>query len=102
MAGLGVSGDDRMSGDVRDLDALRSWHADWRGLRVAVLGLSMTGFSAADTLAELGAEVLVVTERAAEEYARLVPVIGARLWEGPLDTVPALSLIHISEPTRPY
>ncbi|WP_431803928.1 UDP-N-acetylmuramoyl-L-alanine--D-glutamate ligase [Microbacterium sp. bgisy203] len=73
----------------RDLDALGSWHADWTGLRVAVLGLSMTGFSAADTLAELGAEVLVVTERAAEEYARLVPVIGARLWEGPLYTVPA-------------
>ncbi|WP_396653526.1 Mur ligase family protein, partial [Microbacterium lacticum] len=89
MAGLGVSGDDRMSGDVRDLDALRSWHADWRGLRVAVLGLSMTGFSAADTLAELGADVLVVTEKASEEYARLVPVIGARLVVEPLQEVPA-------------
>ena len=32
------------------LDSLTSWHADWSGLRVAVLGLSMTGFSAADTL----------------------------------------------------
>lgn len=73
---------------VRDLDALRSWHADWRGLRVAVLGLSMTGFSAADTLAELGADVLVVTEKASDEYARLVPVIGARLHVGPLDEVP--------------
>ncbi|WP_455968648.1 UDP-N-acetylmuramoyl-L-alanine--D-glutamate ligase [Microbacterium sp. KNMS] len=70
------------------LDALTSWHADWKGLRVAVLGLSVTGFSVADTLAELGAEVLVVTESAAEEYARLLPVIGARLWEGPLDVVP--------------
>ena len=84
-----MSGDDRMSGDVRDLDALRSWHADWRGLRVAVLGLSMTGFSAADTLAELGADVLVVTEKASEEYARLVPVIGARLVVEPLQEVPA-------------
>jgi hypothetical protein len=28
------------------LDALTSWHADWKGLRVAVLGLSVTGFSA--------------------------------------------------------
>ncbi len=73
----------------RDLDALHSWHADWSGLRVAVLGLSVTGFSAADTLAELGADVLVVTENAAEEYARLLPVIGARLWEGALDEVPA-------------
>lgn len=69
-------------------DTLTSWNADWSGLRVAVLGLSVTGFSAADTLAELGAEVLVVTESATEEYARLVPVIGARLWEGPLDRVP--------------
>lgn len=70
------------------LDSLTSWHSDWTGLRVAVLGLSVTGFAAADTLTELGAEVLVLTEQAAEEYAHLVPVIGARLWTGPLDTVP--------------
>lgn len=70
------------------LDDLTSWHADWRGLRVAVLGLSVTGFSVADTLAELGAEVLVVSESADEEYARLLPVIGARLWTGSLSTVP--------------
>lgn len=74
---------------ARDLNSLRSWHADWRGLKVAVLGLSMTGFSAADTLAELGADVLVVTEQAADEYARLLPVIGARLWTGGLEVVPA-------------
>ncbi len=73
---------------ARDLDALRSWHADWRGLRVAVLGLSVTGFSVADTLAELGADVLVVSEGADPEYARLLPVIGARLWTGPLASVP--------------
>ena len=83
MAGGAVTGD-----APRDLDSLRSWHSDWRGLRVAVLGLSMTGFSVADTLAELGAEVLVLTEKADEEYARLVPVIGARLWTGALDAVP--------------
>jgi UDP-N-acetylmuramoylalanine--D-glutamate ligase len=71
------------------LDALTSWHSDWSGLRVAVLGLSVTGFAAADTLAELGASVLVVTETADEEYARLVPVIGAALHVGPLATVPA-------------
>ncbi|MEX0151881.1 UDP-N-acetylmuramoyl-L-alanine--D-glutamate ligase [Microbacterium sp. LMI1-1-1.1] len=71
------------------LDSLTSWYAEWRGLRVAVLGLSVTGFSVADTLAELGAEVLVVTEKAAEEYARLLPVIGAGLHVGPLDAPPA-------------
>ena len=53
-----------------------------------MLGLSVTGFSVADTLAELGADVLVVTEKADEEYERLLPVIGARLWTGALDAVP--------------
>lgn len=70
------------------LDTLTSWNADWNGLRVAVLGLAATGFSVADTLAELGADVLVVTEQAAEEYAKLVPVIGARLVTTPLDAAP--------------
>lgn len=70
--------------------SLHSWYADWKGLRVAVLGLSVTGFSAADTLAELGAEVLVVTEKADQEYSRLLPVIGAALHVGPLDEVPAV------------
>jgi UDP-N-acetylmuramoylalanine--D-glutamate ligase len=72
-----------------DIHRLTSWHADWRGLRVAVLGLAQTGFSVADTLTELGAEVLVVTERADEEYERLLPVIGARLHTGSLREVPA-------------
>ncbi|MFJ6679662.1 UDP-N-acetylmuramoyl-L-alanine--D-glutamate ligase [Microbacterium sp. NPDC091382] len=77
-----------------DLDRLTSWHADWSGLRVAVLGLSMTGFSVADTLAELGSDVLVVTETATEEYARLLPVIGAQLWEGDLRSVPDELVAH--------
>ena len=71
------------------LDALTSWHADWKGLRVAVLGLSVTGFSVADTLAELGAEVVVYSESADAEYERLLPVIGVRAWVGPLSTVPS-------------
>ena len=70
------------------LDSLTSWHADWTGLRVAVLGLGMTGFSVADTLAELGSDVVVFSETAAEEYAGLIPVIGARLELGSLDEVP--------------
>lgn len=70
------------------LATLTSWHADWSGLRVAVLGLSMTGFSVADTLTELDADVLVLTESAAEEYEQLLPVIGARLEVGALTDVP--------------
>ena len=62
---------------MRDLDGLTSWNADWRGLRVAVLGLGVTGFAAADTLAELGAEVLVLADGADEERRRLLEVIGA-------------------------
>ncbi|MEV4775156.1 UDP-N-acetylmuramoyl-L-alanine--D-glutamate ligase [Microbacterium sp. LWH12-1.2] len=76
-----------MSTEAR-LDALTSWHADWRGLRVTVLGLSMTGFSVADTLTELGADVLVLSETAADEYERLLPVIGARFELGSLAAVP--------------
>ncbi|PPL18621.1 UDP-N-acetylmuramoyl-L-alanine--D-glutamate ligase [Microterricola pindariensis] len=71
------------------LDSLQSWNADWRGLRVAVLGLGVTGFAAADTLTELGADVLVLASAAADDRARLVEVIGARLLQGELDTVPA-------------
>lgn len=70
------------------LAELTSWNADWKGLRVVVLGLAQTGFSVADTLTELGAEVLVATESASEEYASLLPVIGADLQVGSLDVVP--------------
>lgn len=70
------------------LAGLTSWNAEWSGLRAAVLGLSMTGFSVADTLTELGSDVLVLSESAEEEYARLVPVIGARLELGSLAEVP--------------
>jgi len=59
------------------LDGLTSWHADWRGLRVLVLGLGVTGFSVADTLVELGAEVLVVGGPGDQERRELLRVIGA-------------------------
>lgn len=72
-----------------NLDHLTSWYSDWKGLRVAVLGLSSTGFSVADTLAELGSDVRVFTESSSEEYARLLPVIGVELVEKSLQEVPA-------------
>lgn len=64
---------------MRELDALTSWHADWSGLRVCVLGLGVTGFAAADTLAELRADVLVVAGNAPTDRVDLIDVIGARL-----------------------
>ncbi|WP_244857674.1 UDP-N-acetylmuramoyl-L-alanine--D-glutamate ligase [Agromyces archimandritae] len=70
------------------LDALTSWHADWSGLRVAVLGLGMTGFSVADTLAELGARVTVYAAGTDEDRERILEVIGAGFVRHPLDVVP--------------
>ena len=57
--------------------ALTSWHHDWSGLRVAVLGLGVTGFSVADTLVELGARVRVIAGAPDPERERLLDVIGA-------------------------
>jgi UDP-N-acetylmuramoylalanine--D-glutamate ligase len=62
---------------VKDLTSLTSWNADWAGLRVAVLGLGVSGFAVADTLVELGCEVLVLASTADEERADLLDVIGA-------------------------
>ncbi|GAB3796266.1 UDP-N-acetylmuramoyl-L-alanine--D-glutamate ligase [Humibacter antri] len=70
------------------LAGLTSWRADWRGLRAVVLGLGVAAFSSADTLAELGADVLVVADALHEERARLLDVIGARLHVGDLTAVP--------------
>ena len=64
---------------MRDPESLASWHADWNGLRVVVLGLGVTGFSVADTLVELGADVLVTAASATAERTQLLEVIGARL-----------------------
>ena len=61
------------------LDSLTSWRADWAGLRVAVLGLGVTGFAVADTLAELGATVLVIAGRPDEERERILEVIGVEM-----------------------
>jgi len=57
--------------------ALRSWHDDWRELRVAVLGLGVTGFSVADTLVELGSRVRVIYGSPDPDRERLLDVIGA-------------------------
>ncbi|MRG61520.1 UDP-N-acetylmuramoyl-L-alanine--D-glutamate ligase [Agromyces sp. CFH 90414] len=75
-------------GSSSRLDALTSWHADWKGLRVAVLGLGVTGFAVADTLTELGADVLVLAPERDDDRARILEVIGAKLLTHPLDAVP--------------
>ncbi|GAA2091048.1 UDP-N-acetylmuramoyl-L-alanine--D-glutamate ligase [Pseudolysinimonas kribbensis] len=66
-----------MDAELTALEELTSWRADWRGLRVAVFGLGVTGFAVADTLVELGAETLVVGSPGDEERQSLLRVIGA-------------------------
>jgi len=68
-----------------DVTALTGWNADWRGLRVAVLGLGVTGFSVADTLAELGAELIVLAGSADAELTRILDVLGVRWVEQDLE-----------------
>ncbi|MET4780702.1 UDP-N-acetylmuramoyl-L-alanine--D-glutamate ligase [Glaciihabitans sp. UYNi722] len=70
---------------AQDVAALSGWGAEWAGLRVAVLGLGVTGFSVADTLAELGAELVVLSNRADEKTADLLDVIGVLLVLDSLD-----------------
>ncbi len=73
----------------RNLDALDSWRADWKGLRVAVLGLGVTGFSVADTLSELGADVVLFAPTISNDDARLLDVIGVNAHVHDLESVPA-------------
>lgn len=61
------------------LDSLTSWHSDWSGLRVVVVGLDATGFSLVDTLVELGADVLALASEAQDDVVRIVEVIGAQV-----------------------
>jgi len=78
MGGAAVNTNDRY-GNER-LKDLTSWDADWRGLRVVVTGIGVSGFSAADTLIELGARVVVVdaaTTPKAEAQADTLKIVGA-------------------------
>lgn len=63
---------------TRNLD---SWHGDWAGLRVAVLGLGASGFSAVDTLVELGAEVRVFAKKIESEYREILDVLQVTIVE---------------------
>ena len=62
------------------LDSLTTWDSDWRGLRVVVAGIGLSGFSAADTLIELGARVVIADGVDSEENrgkADTLRIVGA-------------------------
>lgn len=62
------------------LAELTTWDSNWSGLRVVVAGLGLSGFSAADTLIELGATVVVVDGTASAENtakADTLRIVGA-------------------------
>jgi UDP-N-acetylmuramoylalanine--D-glutamate ligase len=62
--------------------------ADWSGLRVLVAGLAVSGFAAADALAERGAVVTVVDGKAAgesqanDERANILDILGVTVRQG--------------------
>ncbi|RAX50985.1 UDP-N-acetylmuramoyl-L-alanine--D-glutamate ligase [Arthrobacter sp. AQ5-05] len=63
-----------------NLGNLVRWESDWAGLRVVVAGLGLSGFSAADTLIELGAKVVVIDGADTEvnrSRAETLKIVGA-------------------------
>lgn len=70
------------------LDSLTSWRADWSGLRVAVLGVGVTGFAAADTLVELGANVRAFATASDDDRVTILGVLGVEVVLDPLNSVP--------------
>ncbi|MCO1339208.1 UDP-N-acetylmuramoyl-L-alanine--D-glutamate ligase [Kocuria polaris] len=81
---------------MADPNELNGWDADWTGLRVVVTGLGLSGFSAADTLIELGARVVVVDGNDSEENrqrADTLRIVGAAdilLGAGQQDRLPLI------------
>lgn len=64
-----------------NLDHLTTWDADWSQLSVLVTGIGVTGFSVADTLAELGASVIVIDGQANElnrQAADTLKIVGVQ------------------------
>mgnify|MGYP005983266317 CR=1 FL=1 len=96
----------------RDLSNLTRWESDWKGLRVVVAGLGLSGFAAADTLIELGAQVLVIdgadTEKNREraETLKIVGALDVRLGEEHTAALPDVAgerpdLVVVSPAWRP-
>ncbi|MCC3283702.1 MULTISPECIES: UDP-N-acetylmuramoyl-L-alanine--D-glutamate ligase [Arthrobacter] len=87
--------------DTPRLASLTTWDSDWRGLRVVVTGIGLSGFSAADTLIELGARVVVVDGQDSEETrakADTLRIVGAASVLLGADAAAALPLVDGEQP----
>ncbi|QXQ11548.1 UDP-N-acetylmuramoyl-L-alanine--D-glutamate ligase [Paeniglutamicibacter sp. Y32M11] len=82
---------------LNNLDHLTRWESDWKGLRVVVAGLGLSGFSAADTLIELGAHVVVIDGADTEvnqsrgETLKIVGATDVLLGAAHLDELPLIN-----------
>lgn len=61
---------------MTSLSVYSSWHSNWSELRAVVYGVGVSGFSVADTLHELGSNLLVVADRIDAEHQDLLDVLG--------------------------
>ncbi len=79
-----------------NLENLVRWESDWAGLRVVVAGLGLSGFSAADTLIELGARVVVIdgadteVNRSRAETLKIVGATDVLLGSAHTDALPRI------------
>lgn len=82
---------------LTNLDHLTSWDSDWAGLRVVVAGLGLSGFSAADTLIELGAHVVVIdgadtdVNRSRADTLKIVGATDVLLGAAHVDALPLVN-----------
>ena len=61
---------------MTDLDLLQSWNSDWSKTKFLVFGLGVSGFAVADTLQELDAQLLVISDKATDENRDMLEVLG--------------------------
>ncbi len=87
-------------------DGLTHRDADWSGLRVLVVGLGVSGFAAADALAERGARVTAVsrdTTPAVSDRAKILTILDVDVRLGPehMADVPAGTDLVVTSPGVP-
>ena len=89
-------------------DGLTHRDADWSGLRVLVVGLGVSGFAAADALAERGAHVTVVSRDVTEaisQRATILTILDVDVRLGPqhmADVPPGTDLVVTSPGVPPH